>query len=74
MSVDPCFIRIISRWIFIKFDICRSTLKDAGVLVVLVQLLSRSCLVAACKTAAAAQNVHTCMQIVINETLELHMC
>ena len=41
MSVDPCFIRIISQWIFIKFDICRSTLKDAGVPVVLLQLLLR---------------------------------
>jgi hypothetical protein len=74
MYIGLCFIRIIIQWIFIKFDICKSTLKDAGVLVVLVQLLSSSCLFVACETTAAAQNVHICMQIVINEILELHMC
>jgi len=74
MSVDPCFIHIIIQWIFNKSDICSSKLKDGGVPVVLVQLLSRSCLIVACVTTAAAQNVHICMQIVINETLGLHMC
>jgi hypothetical protein len=73
MSFDPCFIHIITQWVFNKFDICSSTLKDTGVPVVLVQFLSRSCLIVACETTAAAQNVHICMQIVINEIFGLRV-